>query len=262
MGRDRMSDGLQTPKISVVICYTNTEQLAEAEKYLRLQTMFSVTELVFLDNRDKRFPSAASALNYGADKALGEIVVFMHQDVYLWDTEFLEKYYDYLINNPNAIVGAAGVAKKDRKIYYDFCETKEHIYRGTSTNGELMQAVTLDECVFAMKKELWQKLKFDEKTCDNWHFYGADICYNNILNGGGYNIIYSADICHESKGSFNGRFGKSAKRMVKKYRGKIERLETTCIHINCGYIAYFVYFLKSKLYKPLSAIKRILFRKR
>ncbi|MDE6059141.1 MAG: glycosyltransferase family protein [Clostridia bacterium] len=242
-------------KISVVIVYTNEEQLSEAVKYLEAQSVFPSTELILLDNRKNRFSSAASALNYGAEKANGEVIVFMHQDIYLWDDKFLEKYYNFLHNHANAILGVAGVAKKDHLIYYDFCESKDRIYRGRSSRGELMQAITLDECLFAMQKDLWKKLKFDEDTCNNWHFYGADICYNNLLNGG-ENLILSAQICHESKGNaYNKSFRHSLKLMIKKYRKKLERMETTCINIKCNSFMYFIYATVSR-FKEMTRRKK------
>lgn len=233
--------------ISVVITYTNTDQLSEAKKYLELQSVYSSVELILLDNRANRFTSAASALNYGAEKAMGEVIVFMHQDVYLWDDTLLEKYYNVLRERPNAILGLAGVARDDHSRYYDFCESKDKIYRGRSSHGKLMQAITLDECLFAMRKALWQKLRFDEKTCDNWHFYSADICYANLLSNG-ENLILSADICHESKGSaYNKSFRHSLKSMIKKYRKKIKRIETMCVNIKCNLFMYFIYSVVSRI---------------
>lgn len=242
-----MQDSNNQTKVSVVIVYTNEEKLAEALKYLESQTIFSSTELVLLDNRNKTFSSAACALNYGANRAVGEVIVFMHQDIYLWDENFLEKYYNFLQDKPSSILGVAGVAQKDHLIYFDFCESKEKIYHGRSTNGELIQAITLDECLFAMQKTLWQKLKFDEKTCDNWHFYGADICYNNLLNGG-ENLICSADICHESKGSaYNKSFRRSLKLMIKKYKKDLKRIETTCVNIKCNMFMFSIYSMVSRI---------------
>lgn len=233
-------------KISVVIVYTNTVQLAEAVKYLKAQSLYPSIETVLVDNRENRFPSAASALNYGAENAKGEVVVFMHQDVYLWDGKILEKYFDILHSNPKAILGVAGVAQKDHLIYYDFCETKERIYRGRSSHGQLIKAITLDECLIAMQKSLWAKLKFDEKTCDNWHFYAADICYNNLLSGG-ENFILSADMCHESQGSaYNKAYRQTLKAMIKKYRKKLKRIETTCVHIKCNMFTYCIYATVSR----------------
>ncbi len=246
-----MGDIQPSIAISVVICYTNTEQLDEAVKYLKLQSIFPSTELVLLDNREKRFVSASSALNYGAEQAKGEVVVFMHQDVYLWDDKLLEKYYNVLREKTQTILGVAGVAQKDRLIYFDFCESKDGVYHERTTHGELMQAITLDECLIAMQKPLWAKLKFDEITCDNWHFYGADICYNNLLSGG-ENIILSADMCHESKGNaYNKSFRRSLKLMIKKYKKSLKRIETTCVNIKCNMLMYSVYPAESRFKQSL-----------
>lgn len=251
-----MEDIGQNITVSVVVVYTNPTKLEEAKKYLESQSIFHSAEMIFLDNRENRFSSAAKALNYGASISKGEVIVFMHQDVYLWDSALLSKYYDFLKEKPNAILGVAGVAKKDHIVYYDFCETKEKLYRGRSSNGEIMQAITLDECLFAMRKSLWDKLKFDEQTCDNWHFYGADICYNNLLNGG-ENIILSTDMCHESTGdAYNKYFRNSLKAMIKKYKKRLDRIETTCVNIKCSMPMFYIYALVSKTKKFIKKIIR------
>ncbi len=240
-----MNDTARKIDLSVVIVYTNVAQLDEAVSYIEKQSIYPSVETVLLDNRENRFTSAASALNYGAEQAHGEVVVFMHQDVYLWDERTLEKYYNFLIDKPNAIAGLAGVAKADGIIYYDICETKDGTYHKYSTKGEIMPALSVDECMFAMKRSLWEKLKFDEVTCNNWHFYGADICFHNLTNGG-ENYIYSADGCHESTGNaFNSSFRKTLKAIVLKYKGKLPRIQTTCVNIKCSMPAYRVYCCKS-----------------
>lgn len=232
--------------ISVIIVYTDETKLNEAVKYVNSQTCSDMIQIVLLDNRGKTYRSAAEALNCGAEKAEGEVVVFMHQDVYLWDNALLEKYYGYLHAHGDTVLGVCGVAQEDRSIYYDFCETDKKIYRGKPTGGALIPAVTLDECMFAMKKSLWQKLKFDEAVCDNWHFYAADICYANLL-GGGKNVILSADICHESTGNFyNKSYRRALKRMVKKYKGKLKRIETTCVNVRCNMLGFYIYAAVSR----------------
>ena len=233
-------------KLSVVIVYTNVNQLNEAVSCIEKQTLYPSSETILLDNRENRFSSAASTLNFGAEKASGDVVVFMHQDVYLWNTDILENYYNFITNHPDAIVGLAGIAKADEKIYFDFCETKEKIYRGIPTDGKIIEAISVDECMFAMAKSLWQKLKFDEIVCNDWHFYGADICFNNTISGGKNYIFSTKDACHESKGNAsNSRFRKSLKAMVKKYKGKLPRISTTCVNVKCNTYALSKHFFKS-----------------
>ena len=234
-------------KLSIVIVYTNIIQLSEAVSCIEKQTFYPFIETILLDNRKNDFLSASRALNFGAKKSTGDVVVFMHQDVYLWDTKLLENYYNFLIGNPRSIVGIAGVAKSDEKLYYDFCETKRKLYRGNSTNGEIIPAISLDECMFAMMKSLWQQLQFDEEVCNNWHFYGADICFNNIINGGGKNYIISTrGACHESTGNpFNGAFRKNLGAIMMKYKGKLPRILTSCVNMKCTKYSYLKYCIIS-----------------
>ncbi len=133
-----MNDTARKIDLSVVIVYTNVAQLNEAVSYIEKQSIYPSVETVLLDNRENRFTSAASALNYG-----------------------------------------------------------------------------------------------------------ADICFHNLTNGG-ENYIYSADGCHESTGNaFNSSFRKTLKAIVLKYKGKLPRIQTTCVNIKCSMPAYRVYCCKS-----------------
>ena len=53
--------GLDTEKIklSVVVVYTNVAQLNEAVSCIEKQTIYPSVETILLDNREKRFSSAA-----------------------------------------------------------------------------------------------------------------------------------------------------------------------------------------------------------
>lgn len=180
-----IKSNMQRKEVSIIIVWNDLNKLNEAKSYIETQT-FKDIELIALDNRKQVFSSAAQALNHGAQQAVGSILVFMHQDVYLWDKEAIQKIYDSLFRNPKLIVGAAGVSKSDNKVHYEIVESKEQkIKRGLSVSQENCDAITLDECLIAMSKARWNQLKFDEKACSDWHLYSVDICYNNILNEGG-----------------------------------------------------------------------------
>lgn len=237
-------------RLSIIIVWNKEALLSEAKEYLEKQT-FKDFELIALDNHERRFASAAAALNYGAENAEGDVLVFMHQDIFLWDEAALAKIYDFVCTHRDCIVGAAGVAKTDGKIYFDMCENKtKMIRRGTSikaTGSDYIEAVTLDECIFAMSKEKWQKLRFDENVCSDWHMYGVDICYENII-GGGQNFILSLDICHDSLGNSTGNgYKKTLKKVVKKYKGRLERITSTCCNIKCNTWGYIWYDWRKKL---------------
>lgn len=246
-----MSSKLNIQKIdvSIIIVWNDLNKLNEAKSYIEAQT-FKKVELIALDNRGQVFSSAAQALNYGAQKAIGSILIFMHQDVYLWDLEAIQKIYDSLSHNPKLIVGAAGVSKSDNKVHYEIVESKElKIKRGLSVSQKNSEAITLDECLIAISKERWNQLRFDEKTCSDWHLYSVDICYCNILNGGG-NRILPLYVCHDSLGNSTGAgFKLTLKKLVKKYQGKIKRIEAPCCHLACNKIGFMWFFLRRRLVK-------------
>ena len=79
--------------ISIICVYNNKEIL---EKYLleSLKTQNEEYELILIDNRENKFNSAASALNYGGKKSKGEILIFVHQDVEFYENNLKDiKYY-------------------------------------------------------------------------------------------------------------------------------------------------------------------------
>lgn len=174
----------------------------------------------------------------------------MHQDVYLWDTDAIRKICDSLSSDPKIIVGAAGVAKTDNKVHYEIVESKElKIKRGRPVPPDGCDAITLDECLIAMTKQRWSELRFDEETCSDWHLYAVDICYQNLLQGG-KNLVLPLRICHDSLGDSTGRgFKNTLKKLMKKYRKKIKRIEAPCAHLSCSRRGFFWFFLRRRLVK-------------
>ena len=233
-------------KLSIIIVYNNESKLSETIEYIKKQTIFDDIELITLDNTSNKYKSASQALNFGASQSTADILLFMHQDVLLWENSAIEINYNKLVNTEKTIAGVAGVAKVDNKVHYDIYETKNKLVRASKTNG-IMDAYTLDECMFGMSKKLWEKIKFDESTCNKWHLYCADICYQNMLCGGD-NIILSMGICHNSFGNVDDiTFLSTLKKMVKKYTGRLERINTPCVDIECTMNAYYKYSFKKKV---------------
>lgn len=243
-------------KVSVVIAWTNKTQVDEAKKYLEKQTIYSETEVVLLDNRNnKNYRSAAEALNRGGGDSHGDILVFMHQDVYLWEENVLEKYYEFLMENQNAIIGVAG-ATSNAEVITDIYEPKDKIIRGKRANGKITQVESLDECMFAMCQDRWNDLRFDEACCNDWHCYAVEICLNNRIHGGECFVV-PAKICHDSLGNSNQiGFIHTVKNLIWKYqKTNIHRIESTCVSVKCSKMAYWRY---CSGYYIKSAVKNLL----
>ena len=88
---------------------------------------------------------------------------------------------------------------------------------------------------------------FDKKTTDNWHFYGADICYQNLLSGNS-NYILPLEICHESLGNqFNSSFRRATTKIISKCKKKIDWLYTTRIAIPCTHTSHIKWIILTRL---------------
>lgn len=245
------SEGLS---VSIIIVYTDQNKLNEAKLWIDKQTIRNSIEYIALDNRENRFSSAAKALNYGAEVSKGDILVFMHQDVYLWDLSAVENYCAYLQKNEDAIIGVAG-ALADGSVVMDIYETKDKIQRGTRSNGQIFEVEALDECLFAMTRQTWQRLRFDEICCNNWHGYAVDICLANTLDGG-RNVMVPLKICHDSLGNAeNEGFRDTVGRLVRKYRKtSIAQICGTCIQLKCSLRSYYWYRIKEYVKDAMKAI--------
>lgn len=245
------------PSVSIILIKSRDEQYREALQWIETQTCHEDIEVVCLENQgNANFSSAASALNSGAARAMGEVLIFMHQDVYLWDPEFVAKYRDHLLENQDVILGVAG-ADAAGTVYTDIYETKDKLQRNPPTGGGFIPVVSVDECVIAMHRRRWETLRFDEDCCDDWHCYGMDICFANTL-AGGRNLVLSAPICHDSLGNPEQiGFWLGVKKLVEKYRGTaIRNITGCCVNIPCTRYAYLKYYLTHRVWYPLDYRRR------
>ena len=62
-----------------------------------LQNQDADYELILVDNTNNRFKSAAEALNDGAKKSSGDFLMFVHQDVEIYDKYFLKKFINIFL---------------------------------------------------------------------------------------------------------------------------------------------------------------------
>lgn len=147
--------------ISLICCYNNYIEYNYLLKSLQEQQNVDF-EIVEIDNSKNCFTSASSALNFGAEKATGDILVFLHQDIEFNDKNSLYQLVDSIENvkGRELLVGLFGAS---------------HEYSVRNMNN-FREVETLDECLVAMKKETWEKIKFNEQICDGWHLYVVEFC--------------------------------------------------------------------------------------
>lgn len=202
------------------------------------KTASSAIDYVSIDNSDSH-TGICGAYNEGVKKAKTDILVFMHEDVFFmepaWDKVLERKFADssigligvagtqYLFPDPPGWVVAGRPFIKGKVIH----ETKNGadfnltVFSWDKTDADV---VAVDGLFFAIRRELFSKIRFDETTFDKFHFYDLDICMQVRAT---HRLIVTPDILlkHQSGGAFDSVWHTYAERFTAKYR---TRLPATC----------------------------------
>jgi hypothetical protein len=209
---------------SVVTCVGNDDLFRDALQSSLPAAHGGRVELIAIDNSDNRY-SAPQALNLGAARAAGDVLVFLHQDVRLppsWfaqlssQTRAVEESYGSW-----GVLGVFGVTPWGRMVGHI---DDPHGYR--RWGGLPCRVQSLDEVCLVVRRD--SDLRFDEGL-GGFHFYGADLCLQARERGVGCYVI---DACleHLSGGRTDAQFWEMAARFEAKWRrvpGTPSIMETT-----------------------------------
>jgi hypothetical protein len=203
-----------TPMISV-ICVYNEELVFHNCLSRSLSAQKHEFEFVPIDNTENQFKSAAEALNWGGTQAVGDYLMFVHQDVDLRSDSWLDSTEALLDSLPElGIAGVAGISERGGPFAKRCSNTIHHRpqarYRNVITQGPQMdrwgtpirepeRVQTVDECLVIIPKSVFKLRQFDEVTCDDWHLYATDYCLSVAAQGFS---VYAIPKCihHQSKG--------------------------------------------------------------
>lgn len=185
-------------------------------------------EYIMTDNTNKKFPSAAKALNYGFYNSSAEVIVFLHQDIEFLSDNVLEYIYNYAMAHRDVVFGAAGVQDKSLvknvKILSGMKEGEQGRYDTLTTPQRVL---TLDECLIACHRDCLKIIRFDEELCDGWHLYGADLCLQAQDFAGLKVEAVPLDVWHKSSGNADESYFRTQNKLAKKYRKYHKIINTT-----------------------------------
>jgi hypothetical protein len=201
-----------------IICVYNNKKSLEDHLLKSLSSQTAKYELIRIDNTKCEFKSAASALNHGAGQAASKYLMFVHQDIDLSLNTWLADAEKILDSLPN--LGIAGVAGRVTEKF----GTITNITDGTppKSAGDFRidsptQTQTVDECLTIIPKDVFNKLRFDEATCDNWHLYATDYCLS-IKKLGLDVFVIPLSLYHASSGaSFSNKYYDSLRKVLQKH---------------------------------------------
>lgn len=175
------------------------------------------------------FSSARKALQYGAIKATGEYLIFIHPDV-----RFLSKHalYDILQEIKGipafGVIGVAGcpaeLVNRNRVIYSSMLHGENKKRAGIPLNIPI-KVQTVDECLFVQRKEYFDKVGFTHK--EGWHLYAVEQCLRAEQDGFN-NYVVPSNIWHISDGkSLDPNYVKQISLLTKEYSNEYAYINTT-----------------------------------
>lgn len=231
---------------SVITLVNSKEQYLNFLDNLKNQSFSGSFEVIALPNFNNEYPSCSQALNIGKDISLGKTCIYCHQDLQIpknW-LENINTHIRELDMSKIGFLGMSGASKVDNSPasngigasylmdiinFGNGNESLANFYRRRI--GRRFEVQTLDElCIIGLKSN---PLRFDEKTFDHYHWYGADICLQ-ALNNGLKNIAIDAECLHLSDGINNftkenhiNKFIEGANRLFNKWKAKFPYFRTT-----------------------------------
>ncbi len=239
-----------------VICVFNNNDILEEQlmKSINIQNM--EYELILIDNSHGKYGSAAEALNYGAKHSTGDYLMFVHQDVDLVYDTCLRNIEDVLDSLDNiGVVGVAGYVETDGKPVMMSNIQDGYPPEDVGVNiDEPVEVQTVDECLFIVSRSMFQELEFDEKTCPDWHLYGADYCLSVKKLGRSVYVI-PIKIYHASRTeSFSSTYYSTLNNIIRKHGNEYKTINTSCGVWHTNRFRLFINIMEDKILRRLNLL--------
>ena len=221
--------------ISIICCWNDIHQFNELKKQIYDTSIIKYIELIDIDNREQVFCSAAEALNYGGNRANGEYLVFLHQDISITDgglRQFINSYRSLEKIRELSILGLYGNSRDIRKI-----------------NKNLIERQTLDECCVIMNKRTFTQLRFNEELCKGWHLYVVEFCIR-LKRMGGTVASGNFDMKHDSIGNVDDNYMQTMKELLIAYKSE-KSIYTTCKSFTTNMFLFYTYYCIWRIKKVL-----------
>lgn len=200
--------------ISIIICSRSKEKVSQLLENIK-ETIDSEYEILVIDNSKNSY-SIFEAYNKGVNEAKGEILCFCHEDIL-----FRTSAWGNMISNifkadeQVGIIGFAGAHfLPDCPMYWSYSPiiSEHNINTGDGLTQEffhddyydasgLSEVVCVDGFCFFARKNLFEKISFDEFSYKGFHMYDMDICMQ-VINLG-YKVCVTTNILIEHFWSYN-----------------------------------------------------------
>ena len=211
-------------RISFVVCSIDSQRLAQLR--FSLDRHFRDEDFELVHVADAR--SLSEGYARGLARALGEWIVFCHDDIGILRADFSARLRRHLITfdligvagsdllngpawhwaGPPHTASWVGLPRPDGGVVCGLLGTSAPI---------LHDAQALDGVLLAGPRRTFEQIGFDAETFDGFHFYDLDLSYRASRQGLNCAVALDLLIWHQSGGNFRDSWQKYADRFVAKF---------------------------------------------
>jgi len=159
--------------VSVVCVFNNPAVLRDCLTASIAAGLPDAPDLEYLpvDNTAGQFSSAGAALNHGAALARNDVVVFVHQDVFLHSIPAMEKVAAAMMADLSlGMVGATGMTAEGRLLGL----IRDRIVLSGRKEPGLADVDSLDEVLFMVRRDHIRRQPLSEEPDLSWHAYAVE----------------------------------------------------------------------------------------
>lgn len=217
--------------ISVIICSIDEDKLARVIRNYTTLLHGEVFEIVVI--RDAR--SLSEGYNRGIQQSNGSILIFSHDDIEILSPDFVVKLKKVFASNDVIGVIGASVLADARWITSGQPYIHGVVVYPPGAVGNVGYLVNvfgaktpvisgiqgLDGLFVAAKREVVERVGFDEQAFDGFHCYDTDFTFSAYLSGFKVAVCTEIIIAHQSVGKFGDAWQKYNARFMAKHQTRL-----------------------------------------
>lgn len=214
---------------SIIVCSIKPELATALERNIA-STIGVPFEFIAIDNRGTK-KGICAVYNEGAQRAKYDYLCFAHEDILFHSQNWGNLIATKLAEQDCGVIGFAGGISKFPLPYGWFSIPKhacENLIQGDdrklqpikvqyNCKDDFSKVVTLDGLCHFVRRDVWEKNRYDEATFPLFHSYDTDFSTSVFVNGHINYVCNNVIIEHFSCGKFGHIWFESEKAYLKKW---------------------------------------------
>ena len=212
-------------RVSVIACSIRPDYFSSLQAGLAAQ--FAAHDLELIGIHDAK--SLCEGFNRGAARAMGDVLIFCHDDISFVHADFGERVLAHL--READVVGLAGATQLvsgdwrhagaphlvGQILHRPPPGQEGFLYYAVGLHEADATVRAIDGVWMAMHRRVWETLRFDETAFDGFHLYDADFSYRAALAGFRITVPRDLLLLHYSTGNYDARWQHFHRRFLAKF---------------------------------------------